>query len=127
MPRRLGKAGGFVNTFVWQPAMMADLCAKALEGGIEVNYVRDLIHRRKLVPQEPPIEIEAWPWPIRIYTLGRFEVFRDDQLLQFKGKVQRKPLALLKAIIGSGGRGVREEVLIDVLWPEGEGTPRDSL
>ena len=27
---RLGKAGDFVNTHVWQPAVMAELCARAL-------------------------------------------------------------------------------------------------
>jgi two-component SAPR family response regulator len=35
--------------------------------------------------------------------------------------VQRKPLALLKAIIAFGGRGVREESLIDTLWPDIDG------
>ena len=117
----VGKTGDYVNSFVWQPAVMANLCAKALDAGIEVEYVQSLVRRRNLVPEAPPIEIELWPWPIRIYTLGRFEVYRDDQLLQFKGKVQRKPLALLKGIVASGGRGVREEVLIDALWPEAEG------
>ena len=82
---------------------------------------RVLFASDELVPEEAPVEIEAWPWPIKIYTLGRFEVFKDDQPLQFKGKVQRKPLALLKAIIAFGGRGVREESLIDALWPDAEG------
>jgi LuxR family maltose regulon positive regulatory protein len=53
--------------------------------------------------------------------LGRFEILKDDQPLQFKGKVQRKPLALLKAIIAFGGRAVSEELLIDTLWPDAEG------
>jgi len=117
----LGKAGGYINSFVWQPKVMAKLCAKALEAGIEVEYVQSLIRKRKLVPEEAPVEIERWPWAIKIYTLGRFEVFKDDQPLQFKGKVQRKPLALLKAIIALGGLGVREEQLIDELWPDAEG------
>jgi LuxR family transcriptional regulator, maltose regulon positive regulatory protein len=117
----LGRAGGFVNSFVWQPPVMAKLCAKALEAGIEVEYVQSLIRKRKLVPKEAPVEIESWPWPIKIYTLGRFEVFKDDERLQFKGKVQRKPLALLKAIIAFGGQHVREETLIDTLWPDTEG------
>ena len=117
----LGKAGGYVNSFVWQPAVMAKLCAKALEAGIEVDYVQSLVRKRRLVPAEPPVEIEAWPWPFKIYTLGRFEVLRDDQPLQFSGKVQRKPLALLKAIIAFGGRNVREESLLDALWPDADG------
>ena len=117
----LGRVSGYVNSFVWQPPVMAELCAKALEAGIEVEYVQSLIRKRKLMPKEAPVEIESWPWPIKIYALGRFEVFRDDQLLQFKGKVQRKPLALLKAIIAFGGQHIREETLIDALWPDAEG------
>jgi LuxR family transcriptional regulator, maltose regulon positive regulatory protein len=117
----LGRAGGFVNSLVWQPAIMAKLCARALEAGIEVAYVQDLVRKRKLIPKETPIEIETWPWPVKIYALGRFEIVKDDQLLQSKGKVQRKPLALLKAIIAFGARGVREESLIDALWPDAEG------
>ena len=117
----IGNAGGYVNSFVWQPAVMAKLCAKALEANIEVEYVQGLIRRRKLVPKEAPSEIEAWPWPVKIYTLGRFKVLKDDQPLQFAGKVQRKPLALLKAMIAFGGRHVREELLIDALWPDADG------
>ena len=98
----LGKAGGYINSFVWQPPVMAQLCAKALEAGIEVEYVQSLVRKRRLVPEEPPVEIETWPWPIRIYALGRFEIQRDDQPLQFVGKVQRKPLGLLKAIVAFG-------------------------
>jgi LuxR family transcriptional regulator, maltose regulon positive regulatory protein len=117
----LGKAGDYVNSFVWQPAVMAKLCAKALEANIEVEYVQGLIRKRKLIPKEAPSEIEAWPWPVKIYTLGRFKVLKDDQPLQFAGKVQRKPLALLKAMIAFGGRHVREELLIDALWPDADG------
>jgi LuxR family transcriptional regulator, maltose regulon positive regulatory protein len=117
----LGKTGGYVNSFVWQPAVMSDLCAKALEAGIEVKYVQGLVRKRKLLPKEPPLEVEWWPWPIRIHTLGRFEIFKDDELLQSKGKVQRKPLALLKAIIAFGAKGVREDSLLDALWPDAEG------
>jgi LuxR family maltose regulon positive regulatory protein len=100
---------------------MAKLCARALEAGIEVKYVQDLVRKRRLLTKEPPLEVEAWPWPIKISTLGRFEILKDGQLLQSKGKVQRKPLSLLKAIIAFGAKRVREEPLIDALWPDAEG------
>jgi DNA-binding SARP family transcriptional activator len=35
--------------------------------------------------------------------------------------VQQKPLALLKALIALGGRGVPEERLAELLWPEADG------
>jgi hypothetical protein len=37
----LGKTGGFFNTPIWQPDSMAYLAARALDAGIEVDYVRD--------------------------------------------------------------------------------------
>src|SRR5206468_1742383 len=60
-------------------------------------------------------------WPVRIYTLGRFQVLKHSQPLSFARKVQRKPLALLKAVIALGERGAREEQLCEALWPEAEG------
>ncbi len=117
----LGREHGYVNSRVWIPAVMARLCARALEAGIEVDYVRGLIQKRGLVPESPPVEVEAWPWPIKILTLGRFEVLRDGEPVRFAHKVQRKPLALLKAMIAFGGRTVREDLVMDALWPEAEG------
>jgi LuxR family maltose regulon positive regulatory protein len=116
----LGRERGYVTSHVWIPAVMA-LCARALEAGIEMEYVRGLVQKRGLVPESPPVEIETWPWPIKIFTLGRFEVFRDGQPVRFARKVQRKPLALLKALIAFGGRAVREDRVMDSLWPEAEG------
>ena len=107
----LGKDRGFLNTFVDQPAVTARLCIKALEENIEVPYVQDVIRKRKLIPEKPPLHLENWPWPLKIYTLGRFELSKDGKPLQFSGKVQKKPLLLLKAMIALGGKDIREERL----------------
>jgi len=117
----LGRERGYVNSRVWIPAVMARLCARALEADIEVAYVRDLVQKRRLVLESPPVETESWPWPIKIFTLGRFEVLRDGEPVRFARKVQRKPLALLKALIAFGGRSVREDLVMDALWPDTEG------
>lgn len=117
----LGREHDLVNCHVWIPAVMARLCARALEAGIEVSYVRSLVQRRRLVPERPPVEIEAWPWPIKVFTLGRFEVLVDGEPIRFSRKVQRKPLALLKALIALGARAVREDPVMDALWPDAEG------
>jgi len=117
----LGAERGYVNSHVWIPTIMAGLCARALDAGIEPDYVRALVQKRGLVPESPPVEAEAWPWRIKILTLGRFEVLLDGEPVRFARKVQRKPLALLKALIAFGGRGVREELVMDALWPDAEG------
>jgi DNA-binding SARP family transcriptional activator len=117
----IGRERGFLNMPWWRPAMMARLCQRALEAGIEVEYVQRLVRVRRLAPAHPPIELEAWPWALRIYTLGRFAVATDGAPVHFAGKVQQRPLALLKAIIALGGREIAEERLAEALWPEADG------
>jgi two-component SAPR family response regulator len=107
--------------FTWVPATMADLCRRALEAGVEVEYVRELIRKRNLMPDTPPIECEQWPWALRIYTLGRFEILRDGEAVQFAGKVQKKPLEMLKVLAANGGSEISEEQITDSLWPDAYG------
>lgn len=100
---------------------MARLCLKALESGIEIDYVQDLIRRRNLAPDTLPINIENWSWALKIYTLGKFALEIDGKPVQFKRKVQKMPLLMLKAIIAHGGKDVTEEQLTDDLWPDADG------
>ncbi len=118
----LGKRHGYkLLLWWWDPAAMSRLCTKALEYGIETDYVTDLINSRKLIPEGPPVHIENWPWPLKIYTLGTFIVEKDAKPLVFSSKVQQRPLSMLKAIIALGGKEIRQEQLFDLLWPEAEG------
>jgi DNA-binding SARP family transcriptional activator len=99
--------------------MCSNLFAEALAGGVDVEYVTQLI--RDLNVRPPSSTASNWPWPLRIYTLGRFEVLRDGQPLEFSRKAPKKTLALLKAIIALGGRNVREQQLLDAFWSDEEG------
>jgi LuxR family transcriptional regulator, maltose regulon positive regulatory protein len=120
---RIGREKGYAFTLYWfcQPDEMARLCAEALRAGIEVEYAKEVIRDHNLVPHVPLDQFGAWPWPYRIHTLGRFEIVADDAPLTLTGKVQKKPLALLKALISMGGSEVRQEAIEDRLWPEAEG------
>lgn len=117
----LGREHGYANGFFWVNSMVAGLCVKALEAGIETDYVQGLIRRRNLMPDVPVHNLDNWPWQLRIYTLGQFELERDGVPVTFTGKVQQKPLRLLKALIAFGGREVNQEQLSDALWPDAEG------
>ncbi len=117
----LGRAGGYVETFIDHPPTMAMLCAKALEAGIEVEYVQDFLRKRNLITEKPPFLLENWPLPLKIYTLGHFAILKDGQPVQFSRKVQQKPLSVLKALIAFGGKDVREDQIMDALWPEADG------
>ena len=116
----LGRAGTYVNGWFWRPAALLRLCVKALEHGIEVDYVRGLICRWALVPETPPLHIASWPWPLKIRTLGTFELIRNDEPVVLTSKV-KKPLELLKALIAFGGKNVSLERLADALWPDADG------
>jgi ATP/maltotriose-dependent transcriptional regulator MalT/DNA-binding SARP family transcriptional activator len=117
----LGREGGYLNTFIYQSSTMVRVCEKALEAGIEVEYVQDLIRKRHLTPKEPPLHLENWPWPVKIYTLGKFELFKDGKPIQFSRKAQQKPLSMLKALIASGGNAVVVDQIEDTLWPDADG------
>jgi LuxR family transcriptional regulator, maltose regulon positive regulatory protein len=56
--------------------------------------------------------------PIRVFTLGRFEVTVDGVPLRFVFKVPRKPLALLKALLAADVNGVSQATLCSTIWPE---------
>lgn len=103
----------------WRPRVMAELLAYALEAGIEVDYVRSVIRRRNL--RAPSAVLKHWPYPIKIATLGRFDIVIDGAPLPITGKAQRKPLELLKYLCAAGTQGVLQDIIEEVLWPEGDG------
>jgi LuxR family maltose regulon positive regulatory protein len=103
----------------WLPRWKFRLIVLALSESIEPEYVRQLIRRFKWPAPSP--DIECWPWPIRIYTLGQFQVVLNDKPLLFSRKTPKKPIALLKSMIAMGGQDIRTEKLVDVLWPHEEG------
>lgn len=124
----LGSEGRYFSMPHWRPAVMAELCVRSLEEGIEPEYVRELVLRRRLSPLSPPLHLDSWPWPFKIFTLGKFAIERNDKPLSFTGKLQKKPLELLKALIAFGGLDVAEERLVDALWPDTDGdAARQSL
>jgi LuxR family transcriptional regulator, maltose regulon positive regulatory protein len=124
----IGRERGFSYFSWWIPQIMARLCTKALEANIEVDYVRDLIRKTSLVPDARASASEAWPWPVKIYTFGRFEIHLDGEPLPPRRKAPYRVLTLLKAIIAFGGQEVSMSRLIDVLWPDAEGdTGQENL
>ena len=116
-----GKGYGVTLYFWWQREDMARLCAEALKEGVEVEYANELIRRYGLDVPDGDESIPEWPWQLRIQTFGGLRIVVDGKLLKFSGKIQKRPLALLKALIVLGGREVRQEAVEDLLWPEAEG------
>ncbi len=128
--RSLAAAWAFARLREWTgffratPKVVARLCAWALEAGIEPNFARRVIADRRL--EAEGIEVAAWPWPIRVRTLGRFEVEIDGAALAMRGKVAGKPLELLQFIIASGGSDVASGNAQFALWPDLDGDKAKS-
>jgi DNA-binding SARP family transcriptional activator len=117
----VGREHGFMHFLWWQPAMMAKLCVRALKAGIEVEYVKEIIRQRNLMPEEPPLEVDEWPWPFQIRAFGRFEILREGKPMSFFAKLQGKPMELLKALVGFGGDDIQEEKVAESIWPRIDG------
>lgn len=117
----LDKEMGGVIAPIRPPREWVRLYVLAIDHGIEVEHVRAVIRKRKLVPDSPPIEVEHWPWSYRLYTFARFSVVKDDKALLLSGKNRKKPLELLKTLISLGGREVSQQKLTETLWPDAEG------
>jgi ATP/maltotriose-dependent transcriptional regulator MalT/DNA-binding SARP family transcriptional activator len=103
----------------WYPRILSDVLMFALENGVEMDATRQLIRDCKLQPNG--LVSDAWPWPVKIYTLGRFEILINGKPLEYSRKLPKRVLLLLKMLIAFGSIEVPEERLIDALWPELDG------
>jgi len=118
---QIGRRYGFFALFLWRPGLLEKLATRALAEGIEVDYVKELIRRRNLLPDGPILEADNWPWPVKVYTFGRFGIVREGKKIPASRKAQHKPVQMLKALIAMGGKDVSEERLGGVLWPDADG------
>ena len=118
----LGRQNNFTTMlYLWRPAVFSRLCTAAIEAGIEVEYAKHLIRKLNLLPDTSAMALEGWPWPVKIYTMGRFDLLINDAPLPPQRKAKQTPLRLLKAIIALGGRDVACDKLADLLWPDADG------
>ena len=116
-----GQAGHLYGAHGPDAGRLADLCRLAVEEGIEPEYTRTLIQRRRLAAEPPPFDLPEWPWPIRIRTLGSLEVVIGDDAVPL-GRSRTSPW-LLKTVaaLGLGGRGVTAHKVLSALWPDADG------
>jgi len=99
---------------------LGQLCARLLGCGIESRQVMRFIEAHHLPVPDVVESLEAWPWPVKIYTLGGFRLLVDGELICEGAKRQKKVIELLKALIAHGGTQVSEATLSESLWPDAE-------
>lgn len=122
---RKGLAIGNARGLMVYPAIRrgptAKLCAKALGAGIMVPFVQQMIRKHRFTPPPEARGIEAWPWPVKIRTLGSLSIEIDGKPLEKHRKAPHRLFELLAAIIAFGGQEVPVTQLADILWPEIDG------
>ncbi|MBK8018585.1 MAG: hypothetical protein IPK20_18950 [Betaproteobacteria bacterium] len=110
---------GSCGCLLWIRSGFSALFADALERGIHLELIRDLVRRFEIPP--PSRSISVWPWPIRIRALGTFGIDFDGAAWRPDGKSPRRLLEFLKMVVAEGGCGVSSDRLVDLLWPDSDG------
>ncbi len=102
---------------IWCHHVYNTLATIALELDVDADHLREFIRRNRLTPPKDQYCGGNWPWPIKIYSLGRFGVLLEDKAVD----TNSRSFDLLKILLAFGGRDVHEEKIMDALWPEAEG------
>jgi DNA-binding SARP family transcriptional activator len=99
------------------PRVAARLVERGLELGVAPDFLRDVVHERRLVPTDRTRE--DWPWRLRVRALGALQVWRDSLPLAAgsSAKAQRKPMELLRLLAAHGGGPLAITLVVDELWP----------
>lgn len=113
-----GDDGSF-RYFRWLLQGCRKVLALALERGIRTTSVLAIIRFFRYTSPDP--WLEAWPWPVKIRTLGRFEIECEGQVLRYGRKTPKRLLALLQYLITQGSEEVNETKIADALWPDADG------
>jgi hypothetical protein len=116
----IARRTGALNSVFVSRAALAELCAFALQRGIDPEVAGDVIRVRRLTPGPRARAVAAWPWRVRITTTDGLELLREGRE-PTGGKAQKKPLELLERLVAAGERGATLGQLADALWPDAEG------
>src|SRR5262249_55164164 len=101
------------------PDLLAELCADALDLGIEPEFCRSLITRRALV--SPALRPARWPWELRVHVMGDFRLDRDGAPPDLGPKPPTRPLGILRVLAAAQAHACAAQQLYDGLWPDADG------
>ncbi|HEY0635820.1 MAG TPA: hypothetical protein VGE00_10590, partial [Gammaproteobacteria bacterium] len=97
----------------WPRNYFSRLMLFALQHDICSDYARTYIEEnRTLLDAPPPYELH-WSWPVRIHTLGRFELQFDGLAVE---RLENKSQALLKMLVVHGRLG--RAAILEALYPD---------
>ncbi len=100
------------------PEVAAQTAAYGLSHGIENDFLAQVVVLRGLsAPSDAPAN---WPWPVRVEVLRPFRIVLAGAPLSFSGKVQQKPLELLKYLACHRDLVSDLSSVATALWPDAE-------
>lgn len=117
----LARLGRESEGFLWGavPQILQPVCVLALERGIELNSATALVRFFRLSP--PPDAPEAWPWALRVRSLGGFEFLLDGKPLPSRGKSKHRQLEVVKLLAAMAPAPQPMSRIAELLWPDSEG------
>ncbi len=113
------RAASWTAALINLPDLLAELCADALELGIEPDFCTALIRRRVLMP--PESSSSRWPWPLRLFVLGDFRMELNGAPISPGAKPSTRSLDLLRVLAISKDYACSLQDIYEWLWPDAEG------
>jgi len=101
------------------PELLSELCADALELGIETQFCQSLIVRRVLMP--PVVRPVRWPWALRVHVMGEFRLERDGVSVDLGPKPPTRSLDIVRALAVTKDHTCAAQQIYDWLWPDADG------
>jgi LuxR family maltose regulon positive regulatory protein len=117
----IARLNNLVVTDWWHAGTMSRLMEFALANRIETEYVQHIIKKTNLQPGALSATSDAWPWPVSVEMLGKFQLKVAGQPVAERVSGQRKVMELLKVLAVQGAAGVPAVRVADSIWPEAEG------
>jgi DNA-binding SARP family transcriptional activator len=113
------RAANWTAVLINLPDHLAELCADALELGIEPDFCIALIRRRALAP--PESAPSPWPWPLRLHVLGDFRMELNGAPVSPGAKPPTRSLDILRVLSISKDHACSLQDIYEWLWPDAEG------
>jgi DNA-binding SARP family transcriptional activator len=113
------RAANWTAVLINLPDHLAELCADALEHGIEADFCTALIQRRALVP--PESSPSQWPWQLRLFVLGDFRMELNGAPVNPGAKPPTRSLDILRVLAIARDHACSLQDIYEWLWPDAEG------
>lgn len=114
----LCKHDGHASFELLNRTIVSELLQWSCQQGIEPEFASSAMQAMQLEPVhviQPAVEKSTL---IMIYSLGRFSIKIDKEVVVDNHYGRNKPLELLKVLIALGGRQVSQEKITEILWPD---------